>query len=238
MKTVSTIQRFFPKEVIYPESQQGSAMINKIRKVFKHANFRPVRRNLFDETKGYKLYARKSNKEEINPNTKFVAYAALNALLLDLEAGLGVNFKEASLLIQWHHLEDTLIVETQTLADLEIFLNTQTKKKEKCFVEKFKCETRGGTRMLRANILQPLYDKAKIEERQNFVELLLNNTSLYQSIKSQLTKFKEFETLAVKFIHTPRVYNLKTVRFYITHILSLSNFILSIQNLLLKLSEF
>lgn len=58
--------------------------------------------------------------------------------------------------IKWHHLEQVLVIDSQTIADLEIFINKETKSIKNTFIDNFTCITNGGTRMLRSNILQPL----------------------------------------------------------------------------------
>jgi DNA mismatch repair ATPase MutS len=89
---------------------------------------------VFDETRGYQIYSQRGNREDYNPDNKFIAYAALSALVSHLENSLETKFNYASLKIRWHLLEDLLIIESQTIAELEIFLNGQTKTQQNCFV--------------------------------------------------------------------------------------------------------
>lgn len=111
---------------------------------------------LFDETKGFHIYSQRGNKDDYNPDNKFIAYSALNTLIFYLENNYETKFNYNSLSIKWHLIEDLLIIESQTIAELEIFLNADTKNKDNCFVDNFQCLTHGGSRMLRANLLQPL----------------------------------------------------------------------------------
>jgi hypothetical protein len=39
---------------------------------------------VFDETKGYNIYSQRGNKDDYNPDNKFIAYSALNALIFYL----------------------------------------------------------------------------------------------------------------------------------------------------------
>lgn len=81
--------------------------------------------------------------------------------------------------IKWHFLEEFLVVDSQTIRDLEIFINYRTKQSnENTFIDNFKCLTAGGTRMLRANILQPLTSLKQIRERSKLVNYILKNKNL------------------------------------------------------------
>ncbi len=75
----------------------------------------------------------------------------------------------SALNIKWHYLEEVLVIDSQTINDLQIFINKETKIIKNTFIDNFKCLTDGGMRMLRANILQPLTDEAMINERFNLV---------------------------------------------------------------------
>jgi hypothetical protein len=73
---------------------------------------------VFDETKGYQIYTQRGNKDEYNPDNKFIAYSSLSALIFYLENSLETKFNYSSLKIKWHLLEDLLIIESQTIAEL------------------------------------------------------------------------------------------------------------------------
>ena len=84
-RTISTIERFYPYEIIYSSTLESTPLVKKLIKQFKKSNFRPLKRNLFDETKGYSIYSKRGNQDEHNPDHKFLSYAALNALITYLE---------------------------------------------------------------------------------------------------------------------------------------------------------
>jgi hypothetical protein len=58
--------------------------MKKINDKFRNTNMRNFRRMVFDETKGYQIYNQRGNKEEYNPDNKFIAFSALNALIFYL----------------------------------------------------------------------------------------------------------------------------------------------------------
>ena len=130
-----------------------------------------MRRCNFDDTRGYQIYASNSNHTNHDRDAKFIAYAALNALMLELQEHHEVSLVPSSLNIKWHELEGLLVIEMQTIKDLELL--EPRKGGKNSLANSFNCCTHGGTRMLRSNILQPLSDPVKIIERQKTVGTLL-----------------------------------------------------------------
>ena len=59
---------------------------------------------MFDETKGYRIYSQRGNKDDYNPDNKFIAYSALNALIAYLETTLETKFNYTSLSVKWHRI--------------------------------------------------------------------------------------------------------------------------------------
>lgn len=58
--------------------------------------------------------------------------------------------------------------------------------------------------MLRANLLQPLFSQASIEDRLDTVFYLLGNPHASEYLKAQLPKYKALEPILVKFIQSPK----------------------------------
>jgi len=64
-----------------------------------------------------------------------------------------------------------------------------------------KCVTNQGQRLLTQWIKQPLIDIHKIEERQNIVEILLNDTELRMNlVDNYLKRFPDFQKIEWRFI--------------------------------------
>lgn len=135
--------------------------------------------------------------------------------------------------IKWHYLEEVLVIDSQTIADLEIFINKETKIIKNTFIDNFKCLTDGGMRMLRANILQPLTDTKTINERFDLVEILLreNNKGILDMLMKELMKFKNYEPITAKFIQNPKCDNIKSIKSYLNGILVLSRMCFELENL-------
>lgn len=118
LQTISTLERFYPQEIIFSNTLENTLLIKKLMTIFRRTSFKPVKRNLFDETKGYYIYTLRGNKNEHNPDHKFLSYAALHALLLTLEHSFEFTLTYSALNIKWHYLEEVLVIDSQTICDL------------------------------------------------------------------------------------------------------------------------
>jgi DNA mismatch repair ATPase MutS len=59
------------------------------------------------------------------------------------------DFNEKALKIELHFIENIIVMDPQTVLDLELLLNTQTKTSQNSIFSIFKCSTAGGERLLR-----------------------------------------------------------------------------------------
>ncbi|KAG9258396.1 DNA mismatch repair protein msh6 [Emericellopsis atlantica] len=90
----------------------------------------------------------------------------------------------------------TLILDGQTLVNLELFSNTANGTTEGTLFSLLnKCVTPFGKRMFRQWVAHPLCDIRKINERLDAVEMLNKDSSLREQFASQLTKMPDLERL-------------------------------------------
>jgi DNA mismatch repair ATPase MutS len=104
-------------------------LLRKLENSFPNATFKPVKRSLFDDTRGYRIYSERGNKNkgDLNPDNrvmKMLACSALAALLVVIESDLKLNVKYDALHIEWHYPSNVLIIDEQTVSDLELFVNS------------------------------------------------------------------------------------------------------------------
>lgn len=94
------------------------------------------------------------------------------------------------------HRDGTLILEGQTLINLEIFANTANGSTEgTLFALLDKCATPFGKRLLRQWICHPLCDIKKLNERFDAVDLLNADISTREQFSAQMTKMPDLERL-------------------------------------------
>jgi len=90
-----------------------------------------------------------------------------------------------------------VLIDLATIESLELLLNNKTKTSKDSLIECFECQTVGGSedflinlmalirigRLLRAAILQPLNNKAKIEARFDAVDEIIGNQELIVDLR-------------------------------------------------------
>ena len=105
----------------------------------------------------------------------------------------------SKLTIQNLQMDQFVLVDITTINNLEILQNKRTKNNSKiCLIDKFKCMTFGGERLLRSNLLQPIKRGDQISARQGLVAAFLDDYEGVLEIQSWLKNFKNFDNLAVK----------------------------------------
>jgi DNA mismatch repair ATPase MutS len=77
--------------------------------------------------------------------------------------------------------------------------------------------------MLRANLLQPLSNRKAISERHDLVAELLADNQLYETLKEEVSKFRNFELITAKFIQSPKEKNIRSLKCYLSAIYSLAH---------------
>jgi len=85
IRTISTIERFYPLEILYSSTLEHTPLTRKLQDKFRGIAFKNLKRHSFDETKGFHIYSQRGNKNTYNPDNKFIAYSALHALISYLE---------------------------------------------------------------------------------------------------------------------------------------------------------
>lgn len=212
-------------------------LISQIYENFPRTKLTPQNSHFFNETKGLRVYKEIVYKEHFeNLDAKYLCLASLNALYefyLDNNAYDNTHDLDQKLISQKYvQSEDFMMIDSTTVQDLELVLNLKDYKAEGSVSSFFKCQTYGGYRLLRANILQPFKDKKTIVERQNLVRLLNDNNEFSFILQKCLSALKRTDNITVKLMQKPKedassilfFYNLvQDVYFMLKKIVSLCN---------------
>lgn len=121
---------------------------------------------------------------------------------------------------------------------MELLLNKEEKTEKKTLVSLFKCGTKGGERMLRANILQPFCSIPHIEERQLAVSFFLENKKLLFSLSEKVRKLSSAETICSRFIQCPVKGNTRCVAYFNEALIEIKNAFPVIVDMGLECEEF
>ncbi|XP_054823415.1 DNA mismatch repair protein MSH4 isoform X2 [Prosopis cineraria] len=158
-------------------------------------------RGCFDDTKGAMLIKNLASKEPsaLGLDTYYKQYylclAAAAATIKWTEAEKGVIVTNHSLSVTFNGSFDHMNIDTTSIQNLEIvepfhsaLLGTSNKKRS-LFHMLRTTKTIGGTRLLRANLLQPLKDIQTINARLDCLDELMSDEQLFFGLSQVLRKF-------------------------------------------------
>ncbi|XP_044487299.1 DNA mismatch repair protein MSH4 [Mangifera indica] len=169
-------------------------------------------RGCFDDTKGAVLIKSLAAKEPsaLGLDTYYKQYylclAAAAATIKWIEAEKGVIVTNHSLLVTFNGSFDHMNIDATSVQNLEIVeplhfsLWGSSNKKRSLFHMLKTTKTIGGTRLLRANLLQPLKDIETINTRLDCLDELMSNEQLFFGLSQVLRKFpKEIDRVLCHF---------------------------------------
>ncbi|XP_031392711.1 DNA mismatch repair protein MSH4 isoform X1 [Punica granatum] len=174
-------------------------------------------RGCFDDTKGALLIKNLAAKEPsaLGLDTYYKQYylclAATAATIKWIEAEKGVIVTNHSLLVTFNGSFHHMNIDAASVQNLEIIepfhsalLGTSNKKRSLFHMLKT-TKTIGGTRLLRANLLQPLKDIETIKARLDCLDELMSNEKLFFGLSQVLRKFpKETDRVLCHFCFKPK----------------------------------
>ncbi|XP_059456672.1 DNA mismatch repair protein MSH4 [Corylus avellana] len=176
-----------------------------------------VARGCFNDTKGAVLIKNLAAKEPsaLGLDTYYKQYylclAAAAATIKWTEAEKGVIVTNHSLLVTFNGSFDHMSIDATSIQNLEIIeplhssLWGTSNKKRSLFHMLKTTKTIGGTRLLRANILQPLKDIETINARLDCLDELMRNEQLCFGLPQVLRKFpKETDRVLCHFCFKPQ----------------------------------
>ncbi|WJZ82475.1 hypothetical protein VitviT2T_002233 [Vitis vinifera] len=174
-------------------------------------------RSCFDDTKGAVLIKNLAAKEPsaLGLDTYYKQYylclAAAAATIKWTEAEKGVIITNHSLLVTFNGSFDHMNIDATSVQNLEIIeplhssLWGTSNKKRSLFHMLKTTKTTGGTRLLRANLLQPLKDIETINARLDCLDELMSNEQLFFGLSQVLRKFpKETDRVLCHFCFKPK----------------------------------
>jgi DNA mismatch repair protein MSH4 len=183
LHTKTLLHKFQPIELFLPKAQRNSILAELILKNFPNAKLNFLMPNFFEENKGFLLFTKDLERELPMRNSEiYLSLACLNCLneLLkgDSIEGQGEDLiRLENLKVEFYEQDNFLKMDIETVQDLNLLENWKFGQKGRSLIKAFYCLTIGGYNILRSELLQPLQDLEKINQRLNFVGnfmLLLN----------------------------------------------------------------
>ncbi|XP_040988269.1 DNA mismatch repair protein MSH4 isoform X1 [Juglans microcarpa x Juglans regia] len=174
-------------------------------------------RGCFDDTKGAVLIKNLAAKEpsalglDSYYKQYYLCLAAAAATIKWIEAEKGLIITNRSLSVTFNGSFDHMNIDATSVQNLEIIeplyssLWGTSNKKQSLFHMLKTTKTIGGTRLLRANILQPLKDIETINARLDCLDELMSNEQLFFGLSQVLRKFpKETDRVLCHFCFKPK----------------------------------
>ncbi|XP_074264772.1 DNA mismatch repair protein MSH4-like [Silene latifolia] len=224
-QNTKTLLHFYdPMSIIVPPSKlapDGMVGVSVLVDRYYSASKKVIMaRGCFDDTKGAvlikNLAAKKPSALGLDSYYKqyYLCLAAAAATIKWTEAEKGVIITNHSLLVTFNGSFDHMNIDATSVQNLELIeplhsnlLGTSNKKKSLFHMLKT-TRTTGGTRLLRANLLQPLKDIETINARLDCLDELMSNEQLFFGLSQVLRKFpKETDRVLCHFCFKPKVTN-------------------------------
>ncbi|EEC82049.1 DNA mismatch repair protein MSH4 isoform X1 [Oryza sativa Japonica Group] len=206
--------------IVPPNKTAADGMVGVSELVGKHLPTNKkitMARGCFDDTKGAvmvkNLSARDPSALGLDTYCKqyYLCLAAASATIKWIESERGVIITNHSLSVTFNGSFDHMNIDSTSVQTLEIIdpLHTElwgTSNKKKSLFQMLKTtKTTGGTRLLRANLLQPLKDIQTINTRLDCLDELMSNEELFFGLTQGLRKFpKESDKVLCHFCFKPK----------------------------------
>uniref|UniRef100_A0AC35U8Z6 DNA_MISMATCH_REPAIR_2 domain-containing protein n=1 Tax=Rhabditophanes sp. KR3021 TaxID=114890 RepID=A0AC35U8Z6_9BILA len=209
-----------PIEVILPDINNDNAdsLIEAIKDSCSSVEINTIQRKFFDDSRGCHLIKTLAAEEASNLDdsvmNKFLSLAASYCILKYVEQIQNLSFSGGSLKVVYESLEDRCIIDLNTLRNLEVIKKPNKGESsdkngigyKSLYTTVNNCLTDGGSRTLKANLLQPSCDPELLVRRFEVLDELKANEGLLHKIRGHLLKVQETEYLIAICVHIDRVY--------------------------------
>ncbi|KAM3384356.1 hypothetical protein ACQJBY_008796 [Aegilops geniculata] len=221
-QNTKTLLHFYdPNTVIVPPNKTAAdgmvGVSELVDKNYQASKKVTMARGCFDDTKGAvmvkNLSARDPSALGLDTYCKqyYLCLAAASATIKWIESEKGVIITNHSLSVTFNGSFDHMNIDSTSVQTLEIIdpLHTElwgTSNKKKSLFQMLKTtKTTGGSRLLRANLLQPLKDIQTINTRLDCLDELVSNEELFFGLTQGLRKFpKESDKVLCHFCFKPK----------------------------------
>ncbi|KAG1746861.1 muts domain V-domain-containing protein [Suillus lakei] len=181
-------------------ASSSSLSVQFIREEFPQVPIEPVPRKYWNDSAGYQFIAQFCVEDDERAATlvsvtdkSYYTLSAACALFKFVETRLNSRFSACSLRIRYIPVEGTMMIDPETVRNLEL-INNQTRKKSthSLFGVLNHTYTAMATRLLRTNVLAPLTGNA-LDARLDAVEELIHSEDKFTEIKDALKTLNKMD---------------------------------------------
>ncbi|GLJ30559.1 hypothetical protein SUGI_0605080 [Cryptomeria japonica] len=219
--TKTLLYYYDPTDIIVPQikmAPDGMAGVSAlVDSSYSLTNKVILARGCFDDTKGAMLVKNLAVKESsaLILDTYYKQYylglAAAAATIKWVESEKGISITNHSVLITFNGSFDHMSIDTTSVQNLELIEplasipGLPSNKKNSLFHTLNSTKTVGGSRLLRANLLQPLKDIETINARLDCLDELTSNENLFFGLSQVLQKIpKDIDRVLCHFCFKPK----------------------------------
>ncbi|CEM01236.1 unnamed protein product [Vitrella brassicaformis CCMP3155] len=207
LQTVRTLLTYFPSELVLCKTAEGSRLHEAIveNHDLEEAKIQFIARRYFDENGGAaSVKSAKGARKNMDITNKYVALAAFSALTKYVEHTQKIILTTDGLNVSFRHLDDYVLLDPSTVEHLELLADTRHGDPKKSISALYRTKTRGGARMLRQSLLQPLTDPKEINERLDCVDVFLSHEQMFFDTQRALSQFTDLDLICSRFVARPQ----------------------------------
>ncbi|XP_024357245.1 DNA mismatch repair protein MSH4 isoform X2 [Physcomitrium patens] len=225
--TTTLLQYFDPTDIVTPANMitpQGIIGLTSVVNQCTSASKVILSRSCFDDTKGAILVQNLVLNEALNSTLEasykqyYLCLGAAAALFRWIDREKGITLANRSVEVTLNGSFDHMNIDGTSVQNLELVeslhIQVGPQKKRGCLFEMLKTtKTAGGTRLLRANLLQPLKDKNTINTRLDCLDELTSDDKIFFGISRALEMFpKDIDRILCSFCFKAKVSNDSTTK--------------------------
>ncbi|KAK0475108.1 muts domain V-domain-containing protein, partial [Armillaria novae-zelandiae] len=177
-----------------------SFLVEFIREEFPSVPLEPMGRKYWNELSGMQFIDQLCVEDDERAGTlmairdKYFALSATAALFKHAEAKLNTRFAAGSLLIRYVPVDGTMMIDPETVRNLELVGNMANKKlPHSLFGTVNHTFTSMASRLLRVNLLSPITGQSAIEARLDVVEEFVKSEDAFTNVKIALKPMNKMD---------------------------------------------
>nr|XP_027211998.1 mutS protein homolog 4-like [Penaeus vannamei] len=176
-----------------------SGLVRVLQESLAEVSITAIHRRYFKDTRGLAIVKHLAAPHcayvERHLATKYYCLATVAALMKYIECIQHVTYAPHTLHVELSSSENTMNIEHSTCRKLELVRSLRGSWEDSLFGALRHTRTPGGTRLLRASLLQPHADVPTINARLNALQYLVDNPDLFYTLQSILGRFPDIDWL-------------------------------------------
>ncbi|KAL2868754.1 MutS family protein MSH4 [Aspergillus lucknowensis] len=235
-KTITKISVFEPTEILLMNAAKDSKIFHIIQANIPDTTFTFLDRRYWAEKTGHEYverlgFAKDADSIKVTLGANYFAACCFAAVLKYVELELNRIFTSHSLRIRFEPSQGTMSIDLSTIISLELIQNIHTaKSKENLFGLLNETLTPMGSRLLRANILQPSTENPELIARYEAVEDLSTKEEMFFSVRQALKGFVDADKVLTSLILVPTKRTFQYVEQSVNHVIMLKTYVSSISS--------